>query len=155
GNGRTSYETPTSGCACERVSGPVRPFAGERACAVHFSSREGVSNAANFCRFFQTHGHTRRRRDGPPPGRTAGKPGNGGTETGAATHGAPAARATPVLPCRTNLMPNAVADLAERLEGEFAGAHVRTLRRKSFNRPGQLYSTPEALLVYLGPFAGQ
>src|SRR5262249_4909288 len=53
------------------------------------------------------------------------------------------------------LVYNAVADLAEGLDGEFAGAHVRTLRRMFFNRPGQLYSTPEALLVYLDPFAGQ
>jgi hypothetical protein len=53
------------------------------------------------------------------------------------------------------LVYNAVADLAERLEGDFAGMHVRTLRRLFFNRPGQLYSTPEALLVYLDPFAGQ
>jgi hypothetical protein len=53
------------------------------------------------------------------------------------------------------LVYNAVADLAEGLAGDFAGAHVRTLRRMFFNRPGQLYSTPEALLVYLDPFAGQ
>jgi hypothetical protein len=53
------------------------------------------------------------------------------------------------------LVYNAVADLAERLEGDFAGMHVRTLRRMFFNRPGQLYSTPEALVVYLDPFAGQ
>jgi hypothetical protein len=53
------------------------------------------------------------------------------------------------------LVYNAVADLAERLQGGFAGMHVRTLRRMFFNRPGQLYSTPEALLVYLDPFAGQ
>jgi hypothetical protein len=39
--------------------------------------------------------------------------------------------------------------------GDFAGAHVRTLRRMFFNRPGLLYSTPEALVVYLDPFAGQ
>ena len=32
---------------------------------------------------------------------------------------------------------------------------MRTLRRKFFNRPGQLYETPEALIVYLDPFAGQ
>ena len=53
------------------------------------------------------------------------------------------------------LVYNAVADLAEELAGDLAGAHVRTLRRMFFNRPGQLYSTPEALLVYLDPFAGQ
>ena len=38
---------------------------------------------------------------------------------------------------------------------DYAGDHVRTLRRKFFNRPGQLYETPEALIVYLDPFAGQ
>ena len=30
-----------------------------------------------------------------------------------------------------------------------------TLRRAFFNRPGQLYATPQALVVYLDPFAGQ
>ena len=37
----------------------------------------------------------------------------------------------------------------------YAGEHVKTLRRQLFNRPGQLYETAEALLVYLDPFAGQ
>jgi hypothetical protein len=53
------------------------------------------------------------------------------------------------------LVYNAVADWSEGLAGDFAGMHVRTLRRMFFNRPGQLYSTPEALVVYLDPFAGQ
>ena len=53
------------------------------------------------------------------------------------------------------LVYNAVADLAEQLGQDYAGDHVRTLRRKFFNRPGQLYETPEALIVYLDPFAGQ
>ena len=53
------------------------------------------------------------------------------------------------------LVYNACADVAEGLAGEFAGSHVRTLRRRYFNRPGQLYGTPEALLVYLDPFDGQ
>ncbi len=53
------------------------------------------------------------------------------------------------------LVYNAVADLAERLGENFAGGHVQTLRRKFFNRPGQLYETPEALIVYLDPFPGQ
>jgi Transposase DDE domain len=53
------------------------------------------------------------------------------------------------------LVYNAVADLAEKLEPDHRGAHVRTLRRKFFNRPGQLYETPEALIVYLDPFQGQ
>ncbi len=53
------------------------------------------------------------------------------------------------------LVYNAVADVAEELNGDFVGSHVRTLRRKFFNRPGRLYSTPEAVIVYLDPFAGQ
>ena len=53
------------------------------------------------------------------------------------------------------LVYNAVADLAQQLGADFAGEHVRTLRRQLFNRPGQLYETPEALIVYLDPFAGQ
>ncbi len=53
------------------------------------------------------------------------------------------------------LLYNAVADLGETLGEAHAGDHVRTLRRKFFNRPGQLYETPEALIVYLDPFTGQ
>jgi hypothetical protein len=53
------------------------------------------------------------------------------------------------------LVYNAVADLAELLGEDHVGDHVRTLRRKFFNRPGQLYETPEALIVYLDPFGGQ
>jgi hypothetical protein len=53
------------------------------------------------------------------------------------------------------LVYNAVADLAQQLGADFAGEHVRTLRRQLFNRPGQLYETPKALIVYLDPFAGQ
>jgi hypothetical protein len=53
------------------------------------------------------------------------------------------------------LLYNAVADLSAALGDAHAGEHVRTLRRKFFNRPGQLYETPEALIVYLDPFAGQ
>ena len=50
---------------------------------------------------------------------------------------------------------NAVMDLAQGLAGNFTDSHVRTLRRQFFNRPGQLYMTPEALLVCLEPFGGQ
>jgi len=50
---------------------------------------------------------------------------------------------------------NAVADWAWGLGGSFVGSHLRTLRRQFFNRPGQLYGTPEALIVQLDPFAGQ
>lgn len=53
------------------------------------------------------------------------------------------------------LLYNAVADLAEDLGEDHVEDHVRTLRRKFFNRPGQLYETPEALIVYLDPFRGQ
>jgi hypothetical protein len=53
------------------------------------------------------------------------------------------------------LVYNAVADLAAELGPEHVGDHVRTLRRKFFNRPGHLYETPEALIVYLDPFADQ
>jgi hypothetical protein len=53
------------------------------------------------------------------------------------------------------LVYNAVADLSERLPERFRGGHVETLRRTFFNRPGQLYGTPEALIVYLEPFRGQ
>jgi hypothetical protein len=53
------------------------------------------------------------------------------------------------------LLYNAVADLGEALGEAHAGDHVRTLRRKFFNRPGQLYETPEALIVHLDPFTGQ
>jgi len=49
----------------------------------------------------------------------------------------------------------AVADLAAGLTGDWAGSHVRTLRRMVFNRPGTVYETPTALLVQLDPFAGQ
>lgn len=53
------------------------------------------------------------------------------------------------------LVYNAAADLAEPLGAGYAGEHVQTLRRQFFNRPGRLYETPEALIVYLDPFAGQ
>jgi hypothetical protein len=53
------------------------------------------------------------------------------------------------------LVYNAAADLAETLEKDHFGDHVQTLRRKFFNRPGQLYETPEALIVHLDPFKGQ
>jgi hypothetical protein len=53
------------------------------------------------------------------------------------------------------LVYNAVSDLADELSGDWSGSHIRTLRRAFFNRPGTLYGTPEALVVYLDPFAGQ
>ena len=53
------------------------------------------------------------------------------------------------------LVYNAVGDLGVRLADRYHRAHVETLRRTFFHRPGKLYLTPEALIVYLGPFAGQ
>jgi hypothetical protein len=53
------------------------------------------------------------------------------------------------------LVYNAVADLAAELAGDFVGCHLRTLRPLFFNRPGQLYGTPEAVVVYLDPCRGQ
>jgi hypothetical protein len=53
------------------------------------------------------------------------------------------------------LVYNAVADLADTMGEGYVGEHVKTLRRQFFNRPGQLYETPEALIVYLDPFPGQ
>lgn len=53
------------------------------------------------------------------------------------------------------LVYNAVADFAAGLAGDYEGDHVRTLRRTFFNRPGKLYCTPTALIVYLDPFAAQ
>jgi hypothetical protein len=53
------------------------------------------------------------------------------------------------------LVYNAAADLAAALGQDHFGDHVQTLRRQFFNRPGQLYETPEALIVHLDSFKGQ
>ena len=53
------------------------------------------------------------------------------------------------------LVYNAVGDPGVRLADRYHRAHVETLRRTFFNRPGKLYLTPEALIVYLDPFRGQ
>jgi hypothetical protein len=53
------------------------------------------------------------------------------------------------------LVYNAVADLSSWLPERYHGAHVGTLRRTLFERPGQLYLTPTTLIVYLDPFPGQ
>jgi hypothetical protein len=50
---------------------------------------------------------------------------------------------------------NAVLDLADRLPSRYHQAHVRTMRRTFFDRPGQVYCTPEAVIVYLDSFAEQ
>jgi len=53
------------------------------------------------------------------------------------------------------LVYNAIADLAAGLLGDCAGEHVQTIRRRYLDRPGQLWGTPEALIVQLDPFQGQ
>jgi hypothetical protein len=53
------------------------------------------------------------------------------------------------------LVYNAVANVAAKLDGDFVGSHIRTLRRMVFARPGTLYQTPEALIVNLDRFRGQ
>jgi hypothetical protein len=53
------------------------------------------------------------------------------------------------------LVYNAVADLAGQLGEEYRNSQIRMLRRTFFNRPGTLYLTPEALIVYLDPFREQ
>jgi hypothetical protein len=53
------------------------------------------------------------------------------------------------------LVYNACADLAQGLSPSYAGKFVSTLRRTFFNRPGNLYCTPETLIVYLEEFAEQ
>jgi hypothetical protein len=53
------------------------------------------------------------------------------------------------------LLYNAVADLSGNLPERLHAAHVQTLRRVIFNRPGELYCTSEALIVFLEPFRGQ
>ncbi len=53
------------------------------------------------------------------------------------------------------LLYNAIGDLAKQLPEEYMGAHVDTLRRAFFNRKGQLYFTPTALIVYVDEFRKQ
>jgi len=45
------------------------------------------------------------------------------------------------------LVYNAVGDLADELPDHYHGAHVSTARRTFFNKPGQLYLTPNTLIV--------
>src|SRR5262249_516110 len=52
------------------------------------------------------------------------------------------------------LVYNAVGDLGVQVADRYPRAHVETLRRTFFQRPGKLYLTPEALIVYLDPFRG-
>jgi hypothetical protein len=53
------------------------------------------------------------------------------------------------------LVYNACAEFAEGLSPAYAGSFISTLRRMFFNRPGDLYCTPRALIVYLDDFPEQ
>ncbi len=53
------------------------------------------------------------------------------------------------------LLYNALADLALSLPDQWWHAQVGTLRRLLINRPGQLYVTEEAVIVYFDRFPGQ
>ena len=53
------------------------------------------------------------------------------------------------------LLYNALADLSLHLPERWWNAHVGTLRRLLINRPGQLYVTDEAVIVYFDRFRGQ
>ncbi len=53
------------------------------------------------------------------------------------------------------LVYNAIADLTDKLPDRYHGAHVSTVRRTFFNQPGQLYLTPNTLIVQFNRFAQQ
>ena len=53
------------------------------------------------------------------------------------------------------LVYNACADLAEQFTPSHASKFVSTLRRTFFNQPGDIYSTPNTLIVYLDAFSKQ
>jgi hypothetical protein len=53
------------------------------------------------------------------------------------------------------LVYNACADFAEGLSPSYAGKFVSTLRRVFYNRKGDLYCTPNALIIYLEEFSEQ
>ena len=53
------------------------------------------------------------------------------------------------------LVYNAAADWAGALAGDWEGCQVRTLRRASWDRPGTLYQTPQALIGQLDRFGGR
>jgi hypothetical protein len=53
------------------------------------------------------------------------------------------------------LVYNAIGDLTDKLPDRYHGAHVSTSRRTFFNKPGELYLTPNALIVQFRPFQEQ
>jgi len=56
---------------------------------------------------------------------------------------------------RAGLVYHAIADLADKLPDRYHGAHVWTARRTFFNKPGQLYLTPNTPIVQFNRFAEQ
>jgi len=53
------------------------------------------------------------------------------------------------------LVYNSIGDLAKQLPAQYLGAQVKTVRRTFLDRKGQLYFTPNALIVYLDSFRKQ
>lgn len=53
------------------------------------------------------------------------------------------------------LVYNACEDLAQQFSPSYAGKFIGTLRRTFFNRPGDIYSTPNTLIVYMDAFDEQ
>jgi hypothetical protein len=53
------------------------------------------------------------------------------------------------------LVYNTCEDLAEQFSPSYAGKFIGTLRRTFFNRPGNIYSTPNTLIVYMDAFNEQ
>ena len=60
-----------------------------------------------------------------------------------------------MIGCLIGLVYNAIADLVTQLPESRQGAHVDTVRRCFFNKRGQLYLTPNTLIVQLNPFSEQ
>jgi len=60
-----------------------------------------------------------------------------------------------MIGCLAGLVYNAIADLTDKLPDHYHGAHVSTVRRTFFNKPGQLYLTPNTLIVQFNRFAEQ
>jgi hypothetical protein len=53
------------------------------------------------------------------------------------------------------LVYNACVDFAETISPAYAGKFIGTLRRTFFDRKGDLYCTPKALIVFLEEFPEQ
>jgi len=60
-----------------------------------------------------------------------------------------------MMGCLAMLVYNACAEFAEQISSAYAGTFVSTLRRIFFNRKGDLYCTPQALIVYIEEFPKQ